>query len=298
MPISGQRESTWLVTSERKRVPWMLCLSVLAMFGGTVRTDAQSFQVVARVVDTAGVAIPTARVRIYNGANLLVREPQSVDLRGRFALSVTAREDVRAIRCVVTARGFDNAEEVAPVMERRADCGFIRLRHTVAPRFAAVTAHVSDDNRYVVFDAIIDNPLQRTAIIDTFRLQGSAKMRTNCIDLRPDVVFTISDRGSLNEQSTFTGLSSVEEPATTWRESFPILGTIIKRSCDQILVAINIPKAVQIDAGKQSRIQFRLPKRLALLNGGETFAIEFDNFERLRIVANFADIRLSPIAWP
>jgi hypothetical protein len=124
------------------------------------------------------------------------------------------------------------------------------------------------------------------------------KARTTCLDLRPDVVFTITDQGMFGQPNRFVGSSSVVEPETEWQEAFQISGTIVTRSCDQVLMAMSISKPVQIDAGAQVHIQLRIPKQLALSGNAQRMILDFEDFERLRMVASFSDASLLSITSP
>lgn len=244
---------------------------VLFLFVLAALTQAQALAagmiITGRVLTDDGQAAHLAKIEGYQGAARLTYLPESVDLQGRFKITLKEFSGTH-LTCVISGRSYKPLKLTFVADRERLDLGDIVVQRLPSLYIGDATHSIVADQSGQSLDFYLAMQGAGTAEIRSVRLVGVRKKDTDCLTGAPSYVINLKQgRGNL-------WTASIQEPESGWKESIVAAGQVDLLPCEQIRAAFSVDASFQVAGSDRKKLRIGLPREVATKEGKRTLDIE------------------------
>lgn len=270
-------------------MPKPLTLSLFSLFMGlgVFAINSSSAALVQGSIIAKGSRLPTATVTIRDENDRVLAESQPA-LLGR--ISIPIPDQVKVVKCTISARGFVTRQLTLDVINGRADAKVVVLQPIPGLAVAVVDRALSTDRRTEWVDVVVTNHSSAPIQVQSISIAATRLRHTNCLDLlTPDVTIDISRSLSAIK---INADSKVEVAVRTERgtDNRITSATLLLTKCNQMELRSEIPAIYATLAGEVHRIRVVLPHAIGTRSNPE-LTLDIASWHAITVVLKSVDGR-------
>lgn len=244
---------------------------------------ADDVRVTGRVISNVDSPVPSATVHCFGDGRPLTLTPQSVQL-SMIDFVVPAFGGTH-LTCTISAPRFKSVERTVPVVKGSATIGTVKVPSLPTLALRAAVVGRSADGYFTYVDLLMQNEAPQAIAIRQLDILGTARYRTECLDPRPALVFTLSDLTPIYRTKNTSDSVAVEidSPPNNWKEQVLATATLERLGCQQNRIKMIIPYLFSLDPNEQHKIRVAVPATWSELKKGGKQPVPLYQWEMLSL---------------